>query len=288
MSKTVKHISYAVVGLALLAIPAGATTLNAVSYGTSYEVRVGPFSDSAVQPEVNGASALEEASLGTNRAFAEVDASLATGRIRARSGVEDPLQLGYSTSTTVSMKDTITIDASGLTFDDIFNVTFTTRLSGSLNGNGAAQYFFRANNILTLGGKDVKFQGGWSGSSANAGTYVPFLDPSVTFVQQSGAGTFEASAMDPAAGLVKLSMNLRGGRVYETKLDARLSTQNGAEFFNTASLGIETSVPWTSASGVFLSSSEEPVNVVPLPAGAWFLLAGLGALAGLGWRKSRT
>lgn len=253
-----------ILGALAMAAPSAAATLNTASYGVSYFVDSGTREQSDILVEVNGVSARVEDEFRTPVTFAEGEADIATGALRAQS---------LRGSASFRLKDTIFVDATGLTFNDIFNLTFTARLTGLLDGNSAAQFFLRADNRLTLGGRDVSFSGGWSGGPENTGNPVSYLDPSVTFGERPGAGFF-----NPSTGVVSVSMNLRGGKTYATKLDAALTIQGTVDFSSTALLGIETTVPWSSASQVFLTQSATNAPAVPLPAGMWLLLGGLGAL----------
>lgn len=271
MTKSFQTIVSAAI-LSALSYGAHAATLNTADFGISYEVVASPVSKSEGFAPRTGFSESVSFTRPNNTSFAEVEGDLATGRLRARSGRADlGVFFSRSTRTLATIKDTISVDASALSFRDIFSVTFTTRLSGSLAAGGRATYSLRADRV---GSSDLaRFTGNWARQAANTTDFVDYRDPLVDF-----GGNFTKATFDNGEGLVSLSFNLRGNRVYDFGLTASLVTEGDADFFNTASLGIDTSVPWTSASGIFLSDTDVETSPVPLPAAAWLLLAGLGAL----------
>ncbi|WP_195819718.1 VPLPA-CTERM sorting domain-containing protein [Roseobacter sp. MH60115] len=258
--------------LSALSYGAHAATLNTADFGISYQVVASPISKSESFAPRTGFSEGVSFTTPGNTSFADVEGDLATGRLRARSGRADLGSFSaQSTRTLAVIKDTISVDASALSFNDIFSVTFTTRLSGSLAAGGRASYSLLADRV---GSSDLaRFTGNWFRRPATTTDFVDYRDPLVDF-----GGSFTKASFDAGEGLVSVSFNLRGDRIYDFGLTATLITEGDADFFNTAALGIDTSVPWTSASGIFLSDTGVETSPVPLPAAAWFLLAGLGAL----------
>ena len=87
------------------------------------------------------------------------------------------------------------------------------------------------------------------------------------FLTQSLQGNFLILGPDHFAGTI----SLQGGGIRGLELFMRLSGDTSVSFRNTAHFSLITDLPFTSQSGVFLSA-------VPLPAGIWLLLSGLGTL----------
>ncbi len=226
--------------------------------------------------------------------FARARGDLRTGELGVSGGGSSPLGSGQAQSV---LQEILTFDLLTVSPGEMVTIGLSARLNGTVSPRessilgtvdalNVSEVFFGINaNIVTRCAPDCLFFPYRSDAALNLrADYRSINAPEVR-----GLPIWEADATATDGGwttvrrdLYEGMVDLPGGAVHDLYLYVGLLGYGQFEFGNTATLGIDSPVPYTSASGLFLS--EAPMAPIPLPAAGPMLL---GALAGVGALRRR-
>ena len=256
-----------------------ATTINEAGFGFQYSISAGAES---VDFDSNVTSVSESISgpLFDTTQFATVRGDLSTGEIGLSTGIFSDDFSGGNAS--ITMRETITLDLTGFAATDIVSFAVVSELEGNL-GTSPRFSFNTLSRSIALTANALDGSGNAGGLNASVQGFNSMGLNETTSVVGTPSGEFSEVTFDRIAG----DLILFGGSLYDVEVSQSLTGVGQTNFLGTQTFAFDGPVDFTSRSGVFLTATSGPdVAPVPLPAGAWFLLAGLAGIASLKrWKK---
>lgn len=296
--------------LALSTSASWATTVDQTGYGIVHNIA--PLccnnglnaTDDGTITSINLSGPAAPSSLNPGLTTAALRGDLSTGEVGASSSINSASTIrGASPFASVELVDTLTFDLSGLGADETVDLDVGISWEGSikpgfsLSGDDFARLDFglgSADDTLRVVKNVIvdtfrlplvvpDFELGDSFSLESPATSVSFTGGS-GLIGDWDAESQPFARKTPFNGI----FTLQGGKVTEVDFRMGLTVAGNADYFNSAHLSFFSPVDFTSASGVFMSSTstgggtgggDTGVPAVPLPSSGLLLLAGLGVFA---------
>lgn len=199
-------------------------------------------------------------------------ADLSTGTIGASANCE----VLQSCVARADISDRLAFDVSGLT--QPVEIDFSASVDGTFGSQTQTNFAL----VITAAQSANIAYVGYRTSQATDSASSPEI-----FLTFTNIGTFDVFGPDSFSGsfIIDPTQIVNTSLPYFVNIAMELSGDSNFDFNNTAALDLDSPIPYTSASGVFLTGTITPS--VPTPPSLWLFIAGLAALAWTAFHRRR-